>query len=553
VSILSILLLLSTARVGNFLASASGKTTVYVDPQACYRALGSTFEVNVSVADVSDLYGYQFKLYYDTSILDGIEVRLPKDHFLDADLSKLWIAELDIEDEFNATSGRVGVGVCFFGQHPGISGSGVLVTITFRVTKMGNCTLDLDEASTLLVNTSSEAMPRDVQDGFFQCKTAENEIAVFLEVPSHLVPGEVVCVNATVKNGGQKDETDVELLLLINGTTVSSEEILLPAGLQHTLSYQWTPLDEAKYNVTACAPSLSGEEDTLNNADSKIAVVSAVIRVPFDFPTIQEAIQVASPGDTIRVASGTYRENLVIDRSVNLIGENKTDTIIDGNGAMKTVQVGKQWSYGWVGGACVIRGFTIRNGEVGVHLLTSDDNLIEENIIQDNTQFGVFLSNGARDNVIRRNTIMNNKRGVVCDVDTYNNTIYHNNFINNTEQAVDNHGQNTWSNDEGNYWSDYNGTDTDEDSIGDTSYQVNATLGTSDVAPLVREYVCLPCDLNDDGTVNQSELEIVAASFGSRPRNPRWNSAADLNIDGIINIVDVAIVAKDCGKTAVVV
>lgn len=543
--ILSVSLFLPMTKANNFVVWASEETVIYVDPQACYSPLGSTFKVNVSVANVSDLYSYEFMLYYDTSLLDGVDVRLPKGHFLETDdPSLLWIEKLEIEDNFNSTHGRVWVAVLLFGSQPGRSGSGVLATITFQVMKVGDCVLDLHEPWTTLVSAMIERIPRGVQDGFFECKTAEHEIAVFLEVPSHLVPGELTCVNVTVKNGGQNDETNIALQLLINGTMISSKEIFLPAGLLHTLSYHWTPLDEAKYDVTAYAPSLSGEENAFNNVDSEIVAVSYIIRVPFDFPTIQEAIEVASPGDTIYVASGTYYENLIIDRSVSLLGENKTDTIIDGNGAMETVQVGRQWSYGWVGGASRISGFTIRNGQLGVHLWTSNDNIIEENIIQNSREFGIFLSNGASNNIIRRNTITNNKCGVVCDYDTRNNMIYHNNFINNTNQAVDEHGQNTWSNDKGNYWSDYNGTDADQNNIGDISYQVNATLGTSDAAPLVLEYVCLPGDLNDDGAIDQSELEVVAASFGSRPRHPCWNSTADLNIDGRVNVIDIALIAR---------
>jgi hypothetical protein len=67
--------------------------------------------------------------------------------------------------------------------------------------------------------------------------------------------------------------------------------------------------------------------------------------------------------------------------------------------------------------------------------------------------------------------------------ETVYNILYHNSFINNTRQVYDcectdphtiQH-LNIWDNgSEGNYWSNYNGTDADEDGIGDTLYPVSS-------------------------------------------------------------------------------
>ncbi|UCE38360.1 MAG: hypothetical protein JSW00_03745 [Thermoplasmata archaeon] len=49
-----------------------------------------------------------------------------------------------------------------------------------------------------------------------------------------------------------------------------------------------------------------------------------------NFTSIQEAIDNASEGDTIYVYNGTYYENVVVNKSIDLVGENKSRTIIDG-------------------------------------------------------------------------------------------------------------------------------------------------------------------------------------------------------------------------------
>jgi hypothetical protein len=55
-------------------------------------------------------------------------------------------------------------------------------------------------------------------------------------------------------------------------------------------------------------------------------------------------------------------------------------------------------------------------------------------------------------------------------------------------------------------------------------------------------------DINKDGYVNLTDLVLLANAYGSRPGDPKWNSACDLNKDGIVNLADLVILAQNYGS-----
>jgi nitrous oxidase accessory protein len=133
-----------------------------------------------------------------------------------------------------------------------------------------------------------------------------------------------------------------------------------------------------------------------------------------NYTKIQDAIDNASDGDTVFVYddSSPYYENIVIDKSINLIGENRNTTIIDGNGKDSVVYFG--------GGGAKITGFAIQNGGDGVNdagISISDSFIVvTDNIIKDNKNFGINIWD--QQNTISNNVIKNNKRYGI-NIDSY--------------------------------------------------------------------------------------------------------------------------------------
>jgi parallel beta-helix repeat protein len=123
------------------------------------------------------------------------------------------------------------------------------------------------------------------------------------------------------------------------------------------------------------------------------------INTGLGYAKIQEAINVNETveGHTIFVEAGIYYENVVINKTLSLIGENRETTIIDGKRTGIVVLV--------TASNVTVSGFTIKNAEGGMRI-ESDGNKIENNAITDNgCGISIFFSN---DNSLRDNNLTGN-------------------------------------------------------------------------------------------------------------------------------------------------
>ncbi len=316
-----------------------------------------------------------------------------------------------------------------------------------------------------------------------------------------------------------------------------------------------------------------------------------------NYTSIQDAINNATEGDIIQVYSGTYEENVVVNKTLNLTGigmpvidgMNNGNTVkIEANNCtiknFKIINSAGDWnlagihiassnniisnntlssnnghgigiysgnnevhsntlsSNGWAGvgiyagsnkiycnniqnngygirlfqaGSNIIYSNVIKNNGYGFYHYSSSNNVIYSNEISSNTNDAFYIWNsggnkiygneisGSKNgfeiwiyssgNSIYKNNITNNNKGVYIYYPSYasnNNLFYHSNFIENSENNTWDECTNNWYNEtleEGNYYDDYNGTDADENGIGDTPYNISAGKN-QDLYPLMELY-----------------------------------------------------------------
>ncbi len=112
--------------------------------------------------------------------------------------------------------------------------------------------------------------------------------------------------------------------------------------------------------------------------------MARIINVPGEFSKIGDALGNADAGDTIKVARGTYNENITLVMGVVLKGEDPLTTIIDGgrNGPTVMGTSGAEMSH-----------FTVRNGLEGI-LCENAAPYIHHCYVMDNhaTGIGAFIS-----------------------------------------------------------------------------------------------------------------------------------------------------------------
>jgi parallel beta-helix repeat protein len=154
----------------------------------------------------------------------------------------------------------------------------------------------------------------------------------------------------------------------------------------------------------------------------------------FNFSTIQEAVNQADVGDKIFVFNGIYYENLKIQNSIYLIGEEKNNTIVDGNNTGDIISI--------IGDNITISGFTIQNCgntpmyDAGIEI-KSEDNKIIDNIIRYNGEFGVgIFLNKSSSNILKNNIIYENGNEGIYLENSKNNYIANNKIYSNGHCSI---------------------------------------------------------------------------------------------------------------------
>lgn len=130
----------------------------------------------------------------------------------------------------------------------------------------------------------------------------------------------------------------------------------------------------------------------------------------------------------------------------------------------------------------------------------ASQNSVYDNMIANFSESGISLS--GMKSTIYQNTITNCSSAIIMSgsSDTYpfgDNMIWHNNFVNNTQPVAlytnASLSINYWDNGkEGNYWSSYNGSDSNGDGVGDTPY--NLAANCTDNYPLMQPYTVASTD-----------------------------------------------------------
>lgn len=207
---------------------------------------------------------------------------------------------------------------------------------------------------------------------------------------------------------------------------------------------------------------------------------------------------------------------------------------------------------------------TVGNNSEGIEMLHSNNNTITNNTIGNNNNYGIDMRDSNNNtityntitqeggsigidmqdsnyNTIANNTIRNNYYGISMRDSNYNNVIYLNNFIDNTDNVYSYNSYNIWHSPEnitytyngntyinylGNYWSDYTGSDSDRDGIGDTPYTID--FDDADNYPLMEPWENYLTTLTPTPTPAQAP-DLTVTNIEVNPVHPVVNQTVTIN------------------------
>lgn len=276
--VVALLVSISTIRVSPVSASSTVVSGSIIQDMSLTP--GSTFSINISIANVENLWGYSFTLFYNTSILTATS-----ESAYNPFTQKLFT-------RINETGGWVHMAYTMpMGTTIGFSTTEktAMAKIEFTVNALGSSLLDLNDTKLSdPMGLEGEIILHDVHDGYFtNIEMPIHDIAITnFGAPTTVEVNGTVTVTATVENQGDFNETfDVSLHY---GTTLleTKTNVTLSEGDSTTLSFTWNTIGVADgtYTLKATASVVPGEVETVDNIDTRtITIIGEEDTTPPDY------------------------------------------------------------------------------------------------------------------------------------------------------------------------------------------------------------------------------------------------------------------------------
>jgi len=259
-----------------FLSSAhrvsATSTTIAVDPPPGI-VTSTPFTVNVNVSDIYNLTCWQFKLYYNTSVVSCYN--LTQGPFLKTG-GGTYFKINTISNFYNSTHGYVEAYCTLLGLTNSANGSGIIATVFFNAVNNGSTPLHLADIELGDEKIPPHPIPYSASDGTVQVQIVGiPDIAITNVATSKdgCLPMPSVCQNctanitATIWNQGTFAES-FTVTAYANSTVIGSQNVAnLLSGSQINLTFIWNTTGYAlgNYTLRAYAVPVPGETDTADN------------------------------------------------------------------------------------------------------------------------------------------------------------------------------------------------------------------------------------------------------------------------------------------------
>jgi len=238
-------------------------TRMFVDPPELIDPTmkpGDIFTIDVDIENAVGMYGYEFKLGYDTSVLTCLgAIVLPPNNE----------TNFNVEQNINDPLGVIWVRVQYYppGKPVDIYAPKVVTRITFMIQAYGQTILDLHDAD--IVNEAGASLGPIVEDGFFATLLRDVAIA-FVNVTSAntVYPGRNVTIEVVAINRGNMTTETFNITVYANSTKIKEQTVILGPWSNTTLTLYWnttglTPC--SNFTIWAEASSVPYEINLANN------------------------------------------------------------------------------------------------------------------------------------------------------------------------------------------------------------------------------------------------------------------------------------------------